>query len=108
MMNRRTFVAGVAACVVAAPAIALPKRRGIAVSVKDYGAVHGRVTVDGVESKLCVFADENAGMVREMLIVDRTAVRDVNGATVLRERFGVVRISWPEHPEIEAMYRRAA
>ena len=79
--------------------------RLIAISADDYGAPQVICTVDGVVADNVVFADEKFGYVREFYRnEDGTLAHD--GETLLtRERRGVVRLSWPNNPEIELVWR---
>lgn len=106
-MKRRTFIraAAMTAAVTAAPALAA-KRSGVAVGVGDYGSVWGEVTVDGVKADYVTFADENAGMIREFYLNEQGRFATYpNGRPMERVRYGDVRLSWPDHPEIERQVR---
>ena len=76
----------------------VPTAAAISISAHDYGALDGTVHVDGERSDLCFYACERYGFVYEY---------DLDNPGTLRRRDGRVRISWPDHPEIERFHREA-
>jgi hypothetical protein len=69
-------------------------------------AVWAKCYLNGVEILGVQLADEEEGYVIQTSMDENGKAVKQNGEWVTQRRTGVVRLSWPEHPTVEADLRR--